>query len=587
MTDSPRLANRVALVTGASRGIGRAVAVGLAREGAHVVLLARTTGGLEEVDDEIRAAGGTATLVTLDLRKPDKVDALGTDALSAVGQARHSRRQCRRARADLAAAAHHRRRLERGDRRQPDRQLAADPIARPAAAARRRRPRGVRVLGRRHRQERLLGPLRRLQGGPRGAGQDLRQRGREHGHQGQHPQSGPRAHDHAPARLSAARIRTRCPPRKPWCRCSSISSMSASRTAAKSTISARPNRAAEQPLPRTRPSRALRQRVPRTRLARTESAARSPPTEEPEPIVSIVEGRRRRRRPHAPHQAAPRLRGDRLHHPRQGRVHEPRPVGQGPRRAVHHPGCDRQAGTLRPGGTIVEGTAGNTGIGLAVIGNALGYRSVIVIPETQSAGEEGRAAPARRRAGRGAGGALQEPQQLREVFGAPRRDARQDRAERRHLGQPVRQRRQPPGAHRDDGAGDLGRDRRQGRRLRVGGRLRRHAGRRLDGPQGQATRTSRSRSPMSPGAALYSYYTTGELKSEGSSITEGIGQGRITANLEGAVVDHSYLIPDAEGVAIVFQLLQEEGLCLGVVVGRQRRRRHPPRARDSAPATPS
>jgi NAD(P)-dependent dehydrogenase (short-subunit alcohol dehydrogenase family) len=77
MTASPRLANRVALVTGASRGIGRAVAVGLAREGAHVVLLARTTGGLEEVDDEIRAAGGTATLVTLDLRKPDKVDALG------------------------------------------------------------------------------------------------------------------------------------------------------------------------------------------------------------------------------------------------------------------------------------------------------------------------------------------------------------------------------------------------------------------------------------------------------------------------------------------------------------------------------
>jgi NAD(P)-dependent dehydrogenase (short-subunit alcohol dehydrogenase family) len=77
MTESPRLANRIALVTGASRGIGRAVAIGLAREGAHVVLLARTTGGLEEVDDEIRNAGGTATLVTLDLRKPEKVDALG------------------------------------------------------------------------------------------------------------------------------------------------------------------------------------------------------------------------------------------------------------------------------------------------------------------------------------------------------------------------------------------------------------------------------------------------------------------------------------------------------------------------------
>ena len=77
MAESPRLANRIALVTGASRGIGRAVAIGLAREGAHVVLLARTSGALEEVDDEIRSFGGTATLVTLDLRKGDKVDALG------------------------------------------------------------------------------------------------------------------------------------------------------------------------------------------------------------------------------------------------------------------------------------------------------------------------------------------------------------------------------------------------------------------------------------------------------------------------------------------------------------------------------
>jgi cysteine synthase A len=66
-----------------------------------------------------------------------------------------------------------------------------------------------------------------------------------------------------------------------------------------------------------------------------------------------------------------------------------------------------------------------------------------------------------------------------------------------------------------------------------------------------------------PGAALHSYYTTGELKSEGSSITEGIGQGRITANLEGVAVDRSYLIPDTESVPIVFQLLAEEGLCLG------------------------
>ena len=143
-------------------------------------------------------------------------------------------------------------------------------------------------------------------------------------------------------------------------------------------------------------------------------------------------------------------------------------------------------GTLRPGGTVVEGTAGNTGIGLTVVGNALGFRSVIVIPETQSQEKKDALAAARRPSRRGAGPALQEPQQLRALFAAAGGGARQDRAQRRRLGQPVGQHGEPPGAHRDHGRGDLGRHRRQGRRLRVGGGLRRDAGRRLRRPQGQA-----------------------------------------------------------------------------------------------------
>jgi NAD(P)-dependent dehydrogenase (short-subunit alcohol dehydrogenase family) len=83
--DKP-LAGRIALVTGASRGIGRAVGVGLAKAGAHVVLLGRTVGALEEADDEVRAAGGTATLVELDLKRTDKLDALGPTLLQRWGR---------------------------------------------------------------------------------------------------------------------------------------------------------------------------------------------------------------------------------------------------------------------------------------------------------------------------------------------------------------------------------------------------------------------------------------------------------------------------------------------------------------------
>ena len=234
-------------------------------------------------------------------------------------------------------------------------------------------------------------------------------------------------------------------------------------------------------------------------------------------------------------------------------------------------------GTLRPGGTVVEGTAGNTGIGLTVIGNALGFRTVIVIPETQS--------QEKKDALRLLGAQLVEvpavpyknPNNYVHYSRAPGRGARQDRAQRRHLGQPVGQHRQPPRPHRDHGR------RRSGptpdgkvdgfvSAVGSGGTL----GGVSDGLKAKRKDIQIALADV-PGAALYSYYTTGVLKSEGSSITEGIGQGRITKNIEGAVVDRAYLIPDAESVPICFQLLEEEGLCMGGSTGCQRRRRHPPR----------
>ena len=133
-----------------------------------------------------------------------------------------------------------------------------------------------------------------------------------------------------------------------------------------------------------------------------------------------------------------------------------------------------ERGLLRPGGVIVEGTAGNTGIGLALVGNARGYRTVIVMPETQSQEKKDMLLSVRRRSAAGAGGALCQPEQLRALFGAARRGARGDRAERRDLGQPVRQPRQPARPLRDDRPGDLAADRRQGRRVRLRGRHRRH-----------------------------------------------------------------------------------------------------------------
>jgi cysteine synthase A len=120
---------------------------------------------------------------------------------------------------------------------------------------------------------------------------------------------------------------------------------------------------------------------------------------------------------------------------------------------------------------------------------------------------------------------------------------------------------QPPRPHRDHQRGDLDRHRRPGRWLCVRRLLGWHLGLKAKRKDIQIALAD------VPGAALYSYYKTGVLKAEGSSITEGIGQGRITKNIEGAVVDHAFLIPDAESVPICFRLLEEEGLCMGGSTG--------------------
>jgi len=219
-------------------------------------------------------------------------------------------------------------------------------------------------------------------------------------------------------------------------------------------------------------------------------------------------------------------------------------------------------GRLRPGGTIVEGTAGNTGIGITVIGNALGYRSVIVIPETQAQEKK----DALRLLGA----------ELVEVPAVPYKNPNNYVKYSARLAE-VLNKTEANGAiwanqfdnvanregHIETTAPEIWNDT-DGKvdafvsAVGSGGTLAGVA-------MGLRAKNPKIRIALAdvPGAALYSYYTTGVLKSEGSSITEGIGQGRITANLEGLKVDHSYLIPDAESVAIVFQLLEEEGLCVG------------------------
>ena len=219
-------------------------------------------------------------------------------------------------------------------------------------------------------------------------------------------------------------------------------------------------------------------------------------------------------------------------------------------------------GVLKPGGLIVEGTAGNTGIGLALVGNSRGYRTLIVIPETQSQEKKDML----RLSGA----------ELKEVPAVPYRDPQNYIKISGRLAEELNQN-DPKGAiwaNQFDNVAN-----RQAHYETTGPEIWEQTEGKVDaficavGTGGTLAGTGAFLKEKNPeiqigladpmGAALYSYYTDGELSSWGDSITEGIGQGRITANLEDAVVDHPFQIPDEEALPVCFQLLQEEGLCLG------------------------
>ncbi len=219
-------------------------------------------------------------------------------------------------------------------------------------------------------------------------------------------------------------------------------------------------------------------------------------------------------------------------------------------------------GVLHKGGLIVEGTAGNTGIGLALVANASGYRTLIVIPNSQSQEKKEmlRLCGAR----------------LMEVPPAPYKDpGNYVRVSERVALEMTAQ--EPAGvlwanqwdnlANREahfQGTGPEIWAQTEGRvdgfvcAIGTGGSL---AGIAAYLKQQRASLVTAVADP--PGASMYSYFTSGELVAEGSSITEGIGQGRVTGNIAGAMVDRAYRIPDEESVQIVFDLLREEGLCVG------------------------
>ena len=219
-------------------------------------------------------------------------------------------------------------------------------------------------------------------------------------------------------------------------------------------------------------------------------------------------------------------------------------------------------GLLRPGGRIVEGTAGNTGIGLAMVASALGYKTTIVIPRTQS--------QEKKDAIRLAGAELVEVDAV--PYSNPDNYVRYSGRLAEQLAKTDPN--SAVWANQFDNVAN-----RRAHEETTGPEIWAQTGGKVDGficavgsggTLAGVAAALRARRPdiaiglADPGgAALYNYYTTGELKAEGTSITEGIGQGRITANLEGLTVDHAYRIEDDEMLRIIFELAEHEGLVLG------------------------
>jgi cysteine synthase len=219
-------------------------------------------------------------------------------------------------------------------------------------------------------------------------------------------------------------------------------------------------------------------------------------------------------------------------------------------------------GQLRPGGVIVEGTAGNTGIGLALIGAAKGYRTVVVMPRTQS--QEKKDA------------VIALGAELVQVDAAPASSENHYTKVAKRIAE-ERNKSEPNGAIWANQFDNIAN--RQGHLDTTGPEIWRDTDGRIDGficavgsggTLGGVSVALKARNPnvvigiADPGgAALYNWYKNGELKAEGTSITEGIGQGRITANLEGVIVDEAYRVEDRDWLPVLFNLIQEEGLCVG------------------------